>query len=115
MFDEYESIPQDLVEIREVIVDLLKEINIESKPLREFLADFFLGEPLTSDLPECPDVSMAFMVALLLFRASKKDDLKHFIEILKATVRILQKEDAQQFEDFIDALFRKYSVKLMID
>ena len=55
------------------------------------------------------------MVALLLFRASKKDDLKHFIEILKATVRILQKEDAQQFEDFIDALFRKYSVKLMID
>ena len=41
MFDEYESIPQDLVEIREVIVDLLKEINIESKPLREFLADFF--------------------------------------------------------------------------
>ena len=55
------------------------------------------------------------MVALLLFRASKKDDLTHFIEILKATVRILQKEDAQQFEDFIDALFRKYSVKLMID
>ena len=115
MLDEYESIPKDLVENRDVALDLLKEMDIESEPLRQFLADFFLGEPLMSGLPECPDVSREFMVALLV-SASKKHDLKRFIATLKIIVKLSKrKEEAQQFEDNIDALFSKYSVNLMID
>lgn len=114
MVDEFESIPKDLVDIREVILDGLKAMNIEPEPLRKILVDVGLGVPITSGLPECPDVSREFMIALGI-GVLKEHNMEQFTKTLKATVRILKKEEAQQFEDFIDALFSKYSVKLMID
>lgn len=45
----------------------------------------------------------------------KEHNMEQFSKTLKATVRILKKEEAQQFEDFIDALFSKHFVKLVTD
>lgn len=114
MVVEFESIPKDLVDIREDILDGLKAMNIEPEPLREILVDVGLGVPITGGLPECPDVSREFMIALGI-GVLKKHNLKQFTKTLKATVRILKKEEAQQFEDFIDALFSKHFVKLITD
>ena len=117
MLDEYESIPKDLVENREVTLNALKAMKIESEPLREILTNIFLGEPLMSGLPECPDVSKEFVMAWVCFSASKqKFELKQFTETLKDFVTLFKnEEEAQLFEDFIDALFSKPFVKLMID
>ena len=42
MHDEYESIPKDLVEKREGLLDALKEMNIEPESLREIVANLVL-------------------------------------------------------------------------
>ena len=111
MFDEDESIPKDVAEIREMILDALKAMNIEPEPLRKILADIGLGEPLMSGLPECPDVSKEFMMAFGV-SVFMEHDWKRFFATLKLTVKFFKgKEEAQQFKDFIDALFSKYSIK----
>ena len=115
MLDEYESNPKDLVENREVLLDALKEMNIEPESLREIVANLVLGEPLLSDLPECPDVTKQALIALWISR-SKNHDLKQFVATLKLMVKLFKnKEEAQQFEDYIDALLSKPFVKPMID
>ena len=89
MIDEFESIPQDTVEIREEILEALKAINIEPEPLREIFADIGLGVPLTNDLPEFPDVSREFMIALGI-SVLRKHDPKRFTATLRAIVSIFK-------------------------
>ena len=91
------SIPNDLVEIREWILNVLKEMKIEPEPLREILADVGLGLPLISDLPECPDVGKEFMLALVI-SMYRKHNLRQFTLTLKVVVRLSKNEEAKQFE-----------------
>ena len=114
MTNEIESIPKDLDGIRNWLLNAMKEINIEPEPLREILADIGLGLPLIGDLPECPDVSREFMIALGINLLAKQN-LEELISTLRMVVVIFKPEEARQFDNFVDAFLRKHYTKLVLN
>lgn len=106
---EMEPIPNDVILKRKLLLIVFERVGIEPKYLQGILADGFLSLPVIDDLPKCPDVGLDVLF-LLITRDDEPFDLKEFVISVKDFILVYDDNKAQQFGDFIDALFHKYGI-----
>ncbi len=106
----------ELDKTRLLYKDFLEEFGCKPESLQQIIADILAGSPLSSDLPECPDVSKEFAFTSILWIKKKKElEFKKFVSLLNVVIQFHDPEKAKQFDEYITALDRKYDIQSIID